>query len=143
MILDSMIYSVTSLTQPRAERLNMKLAIAALTLCLSTSVFANNSEWQFVADTKDGNFNIYAKKHDMSVEDGVAMVITKTVRKKPSGVEFYLVGVKLTGCKAKFGEITHFNLQGDFKFNSDFVFGGGNVAAAIATYLCHQATWYK
>ena len=49
--------------------------------------------------------------------------------------------VSIKDCEREMGKVVTLNLDGQYRFENDFVFGGGNVATAMAESICGAYTY--
>ena len=109
-----------------------------LTLFLTFSISANE-DWIKFGETDASLFEgragsrIFSKTKsgkDISVASG------RILTKKDRSIEFVKWYVSAEDCNLGFGKMITLDMQGNYKFENDFVEKGGTVASSLAAMLC-------
>ena len=121
------------------------LLAAAIITIISTSIFAE-SEWVNIAASSDYNteWDALAGSLEFSKTKGgtpIALLVGRVTTKNTSKIELYKWYVSSADCKRKMGKIVSLGIDGDFKFENDFVFGSGNIATSMAESVCGAAEY--
>jgi hypothetical protein len=66
----------------------------------------------------------------------IAIASGRVVHQKTKEITFYQWYVSIEHCRARHGKLVTVDMDGNFKFENDFVLNGGNVASALAEMLC-------
>jgi len=115
------------------------LALAAL-LYSFPAISADNT-WVTIAETDGGKWQIKSGSLEFTSNKSnvaIAVVIGRTISKKQQ-IDLYKWYVTAPDCKAGMGQLVSLSLQGEFKFENDFVEDGGNIASAVAEIICGAA----
>lgn len=91
-----------------------------------------NSGYKFEAKT--GSLDFIQNK-----EGEYVAVILVRITDPNNSVTFLKNYVTASDCSKKMGKVVSLNLDGSFKFENDFVFGGGTGAANMAEVICGAA----
>lgn len=124
-------------------KINRGLILAILTFFSSPS-FAE-SGWVDIATNPDGS--VWAAKSgslEFSETKGktpIALVVGRVTNSKTSKIDLYKWYVSGTDCASEMGKIVSLNISGEYLFENDFVFGAGNIAAAMAELICGAAQY--
>lgn len=86
-------------------------------------------------DIKKSSLEITKTKADIPI----AVVIGRITTPKTSNVSVYKWYVSLQDCVNELGKVVSLDMAGDYQFENDFVFGGGNMAAAMGEMICGAA----
>lgn len=89
-------------------------------------------------DVKNGSFEVTKTKGDVPI----AVVVGRISNPKTSNISVYKWYVPLQACVDKLGTVVSLNVSGEYQFENDFVFGGGNMAAAMGETICGVAEKY-
>ena len=118
------------------------LLITAIIPFVSTSSLAE-SEWVNIAMSNDkSEWDALAGSLEFSKTKGgtaIAIVVGRVKDKKTSQIELYKWYVSAADCKREMGKIVSLGIDGDFKFENDFVFGSGSIGTAMAEVVCGAA----
>lgn len=121
-------------------------ALASL-LIVSVSSVAADEGWSLIGvsekanvryDVKNGSFELTKTKGEVPI----AVVIGRVTDSKTLSIAVYKWYVPLQACVDKFGKVVSLNISGEYQFENDFVFGGGNIAAAMGETICGVAEHY-
>ena len=117
----------------------MKHFVGALLIFgLSASVTAQ-TEWVNVASSDTAEYDIQAGSlEELNTKGGIpiATVIGRTTRKSTKRIELSKWYVSFKDCDRTLGKIVTLDVDGKYQFESDFVFGGGNIASALSEMIC-------
>lgn len=89
-------------------------------------------------DVRNGSFEITKTKGEVLV----AVVVGRITDPRTSNISVYKWYVPLQACVDKLGTVVSLNVSGEYQFENDFVFGGGNIAAAMGETICAVAEQY-
>lgn len=124
-------------------KVNRSLILSILTFFSSPS-FAE-SEWVDIATHPDGS--VWAAKAgslEFSETKGkisIALVVGRVTNSKTSKINLYKWYVSGADCANEMGKVVSLNISGEYEFENDFVFGAGNIAAAMAESICGAAQY--
>ncbi|MDY0148299.1 MAG: hypothetical protein RBR56_09640 [Halothiobacillus sp.] len=89
-------------------------------------------------DVRNGSFEVTKTKGDVPI----AIVVGRITDPRTSNILVYKWYVPLQACVDKLGTVVSLNVSGEYQFENDFVFGGGNIAAAMGETICGVAEQY-
>lgn len=94
------------------------------------TLISTNSDFEYSG--KHGSFErVRNKSNDM-----VFVIVGREVNKKTKNIGVEKWYVRDSDCRRKQGKIVTLSINGDFKYDNDFVFGAGNVASGMAEFIC-------
>lgn len=119
--------------------------VSVISLFLSFSASAE-SNWISIGESNDGlkweakpgSFEFSKNKNNVSI----AVLAGRVVNSKTTDIRLYKWYVSASDCANKMGKLVSLNVGGEFEFDSDFMFGGGNVSSGIAEFICSVAGEY-
>ena len=126
----------------RSNNICKTLVIAALLCCIGavsaedgwTNIgVSKKDEVQY--DVKNGSFEVTKTKGDVPI----AVVIGRKSNPKTSSISVYKWYVPLQACVDKLGKVVFLTVSGEYDYEVDFVYGGGNMAAAVGETICNVA----
>lgn len=94
------------------------------------TVVSGNSDVEFSG--KHGSFERVKNKSN----DDVFVIVGREVNKKTRNIVVEKWYVRASDCRRQQGKIVTLNINGDFKYDNDFVFGAGNIASGMAEFIC-------
>lgn len=97
---------------------------------------SNNDNIRY--DVRNGSFEVTKTKGGVPI----AVVVGRITNPKTSNISVYKWYVPLQACVDKLGTVVSLNVSGEYRFENDFVFGGGNIAAAMGETICGVAEKY-
>lgn len=116
----------------------MKTKALVLLFCFSSGV-ASAADWLPVSssDRADyfglaGSFKVTTNK----AGDEIAVMTGKNDNKADRTVTLEKLYVRVRDCKAQQGKVVALTMEGDFKYDFDFIFGAGNVGSTKAEFIC-------
>lgn len=124
--------------------LAMKYIVLSL-LVLQLWITAANADdgWLTIALSKDGmSWQAKPGSLEFSKTKGgtpIAVVTGRVTEKSKSRITVEKWYVALSECVAEQGKLVTLKISGDFHYESDFVFGSGNVASGMAEMICAAA----
>jgi hypothetical protein len=86
-------------------------------------------------EAKPGSFEFSKNRNDAAI----AVLAGRVVSSKPYEVSLHKWYVTGTDCKNKMGKLITLSVGGDYQYENDFIFDSGNVASAIAEFICTVA----
>jgi len=89
-------------------------------------------------DVRNGSFEVTKTKGEVPI----AVVVGRISNPKTSNISVFKWYVPLQACVDKLGTVVSLNVSGEYQFENDFVFGGGNIAAAMGETICGVAERY-
>jgi hypothetical protein len=111
------------------------LALTALTTCLP--VMANN--WIPLAASDSGAYYGLAGSYEVRRNKSQEQIVVWTEKfedRSASRISLQKLYVRTSDCLKKQGKGVVVNMDGDFKYEFDFIFGAGTVGSARAETLC-------
>lgn len=119
-----------------------KIIAMAIALFVATSAYSQ-VEWSNISTQNDGTrWDVKAGSLEFSTTKGgtsIATVVGRMTNPNTSDVSLSRWYVSANDCSRRMGKMVSLDVNGAFKFESDFVIGGGNVASAIAEVVCGAA----
>ncbi|WP_322629592.1 hypothetical protein [Halothiobacillus sp.] len=119
--------------------------VCALPVFLFVAPSANaQSEWRKFQTTPDNNIELDVKFGSMRAEttkEGTTInaLTVRVLNKITNTINLEKWYVSSKDCKGKAGELVTAHINGKFMSETDFVFGGGNVASYMAEVICNAA----
>lgn len=121
----------------------MKLIMALCVAGLAYTCAASPSGWLRIVEGVDGS-KLDGLAGSLKIIPGyssnLAELVVRRTPKKGDVVNLEKWRVPLSGCEAKMGAIYIAKIDGTILSESEFVFGGGNIASIIAETICKAAT---
>ncbi len=116
--------------------------VSAIALFLSFSASAGTN-WISLGETKDGlkweakpgSFEFSTNRNKVSI----AVIAGRVLNSKTTDIELYKWYVSAADCSKKMGKLVSLSISGEYQFDSDFMYGSGNVASDIAEFICAVA----
>ncbi|MEW9840569.1 MULTISPECIES: hypothetical protein [Pseudomonas] len=116
--------------------------VSAISLFLSFSAAAGTN-WISLGSTNDGlkwegkpgSFEFTTTKNKAAV----ALIAGRVVNSKTSDIQLYKWYVSVADCNNNMGKLVSLSVGGEYEFDSDFMFGSGNVSSSIAEFICAVA----
>jgi hypothetical protein len=111
------------------------ISIALIASCSSVMAedwinVATNESTEFQA--RSGSFVVTTNKGNVQI----AVVTGKTLDKKENRIDLEKWYVSTADCSRKQGKVATLSLDGTFKYDSDFIFGAGNMGSEKAEFIC-------
>ena len=103
------------------------------------------SEWTNVATSKDGtkwaiqNGSFEFSKTKAGIP--IAAVVGRISDPNRNSVSLNKWYVSAEDCSKRMGKVVTTNVSGEYRFESDFVIGSGNIASAMAEAICNVADY--
>ena len=82
-----------------------------------------------------GSFEFSTNKSNTAI----AVLTGRQVDLKSKQIDLRKWYVSAVDCNNKMGKLVTLTVSGDYRFENDFVYDGGNVASAIAGFICDVA----
>jgi len=122
----------------------MRILLVSLVLLLcsiATSWAADG--WVTIASTNEGGrWEAQVGSLEFSKTrggDAITVIIGRITFAGTNTVSLYKWYVPLKDCVSGSGVVITLNMSGEYQFENDFVFNGGNVASAMASIICEAA----
>jgi len=117
----------------------LKILCGALLLKLNSIALAEDDEWVYSSGNNENSF--YMKKRSFEIASNkkgeqIALVIGRVIDLKTNLISLEKWYVKTKDCYASQGLIVTTTLAGEYKFENEFIFGGGSIASANAELIC-------
>lgn len=118
-------------------------SVSAVFFLLSFSASAE-PDWINLGESKDGRLKWEAKPGSFEFstnrnKDAIAVIAGRVVNSKTSDISLNKWYVSATDCKNKMGKLVTLSISGEFEFDTDFMYGGGNIGSGIAEFICAVA----
>lgn len=100
------------------------------------------TDWILVGEAETRRWEVKPGSLEFSKTKGgtvIAVVVGRIVNSSPNQVSLYKWYVSASDCKNEMGKMVSLGVDGEYKFENDFVFGSGNVASSIAQRICGAA----
>lgn len=116
--------------------------VSAISLSLSFSVFAG-IDWISLGESNGGlkweampgSFEFSKNRNKSSI----AVIAGRVVNSKTTDIQLYKWYVSTADCSKKMGKLVSLGVDGEYQFDSDFMYGSGSVASNIAEFICAVA----
>ena len=108
------------------------VATAQLFSCYSSAEI----KWISLAET-DGGIKMEFSTNKSNT--AIAVLTGRQVDLKSKQIDLRKWYVSAVDCNNKMGKLVTLTVSGDYRFENDFVYDGGNVASAIAGFICDVA----
>lgn len=116
----------------------------AIALCAATSTQAQ-TEWINIASHNDGTkWAVQAGSLEFSKTKGgisIAVVVGRISDPNTSKISLNKWYVSAGDCSKKMGKVVALDISGEYKYESDFVLGSGNIASSMAEAICGAADY--
>lgn len=116
----------------------MKLIVAALLMAAPFLAFAQDN-WIPVSNSQYGEGFALKGSYVLTknkVGEEIAVITGKTDVKATSTIDLEKWYVRVADCRRKQGKLVALTMDGEFKYDSDFVYGAGSVGSAKAEFVC-------
>ena len=112
--------------------------LSLIAVCVLAQAQDQSPGWISVAATDEAKFEAQQGSFEVRTNrsNEEIAVVTGRVILKTNNVELQKWYVRTANCDAKQGKIVVLTLSGDFKYDEDFIFGGGTVGSATAQFVC-------
>ena len=119
----------------------IRMAIGASVLITTIGSAAAENGWTNIGrsakskveyDIRNGSFEIIEIKGNIKV----LAVVGRINDTKTLNIEVFRWAVPLQACRDELGAVLSFNLSNEYLETNEFVFGGGNMAAAVGESIC-------
>lgn len=103
---------------------------------------AQPAGWTSIGSSANENLTLEAREGSFELrfngtKEEIAVITGKAVRGGPTGsVELEKWYVRTKDCKNKQGKAVTLTMDGEFKFDNDFIFGAGNMKSEKAEFIC-------
>ena len=118
---------------------NKKLAILIMCLALPPVEAAAADDWIKLGESDNGTWEGRAGSAHFSKNNSGEEIVTasgRTTDLKTKRVEFEQWYVRVSACRNGSGKVVTADISGTFKWDTDFVLKGGNIASSLADMLC-------
>ena len=117
----------------------MKTLIGALAVLLfSISALAEDG-WSYVAGNDDmqmsGKHGSFQRIKNKAGQD-VFVILGKGVNTRTKQVDLEKWYVRAADCARQQGKLVTLTIDGEYKYENDFVFGAGTIASGMAEFIC-------
>ena len=121
----------------------MKLLVAWLCLALAPHLAAAQEDWINIANSDDSKWDVKSGSLENSKTKGgtpIAVVVGRISNTTTKRIELYKWYVSIDDCSRGLGKVVTLGVDGQYKFENDFVNSSGNIATAMAESICgaHQ-----
>lgn len=113
--------------------------LAACVLAGGVASAAGAEEWLDVASAKDMKFEARSGSFERSRTKGgkaVAAVLGRARDLKSTDITFEKWYVSEDDCIRGYGKLVTLTMNGEYKYETDYVAKGGNIASAIGDFVC-------
>ena len=120
------------------------LLAAALAGAMISGAALAQSDWIRIAETDDTTWDVKPGSFEVGKTKGqapIAVVVGRTTDNSSKRIRVYKWYVSLDDCNREMGKVVSLNVDGTYVFENDFVFGSGNIAAAMAQSICGAYTY--
>ena len=100
--------------------------------------WADDGTWDNVTTSNDGQDRYDVKNGSLVKTRTIAFVTTRVMHRHTGQADFYLMGLKRQACTDEMGELVITDLRGNKLAATDFVLGGGTIAAWVAEAICDR-----
>jgi len=110
-----------------------------LAASLNVGVVHAQQEWFEVAATDERIWEVQGGSFEESRTKGgdpIAVVISRVTTKSTKQIDLRKSYVPIADCEKRMGKVVTLDLDGKFRFENDFLFGGGTVASSMAEFIC-------
>ena len=117
----------------------MKTKLFAIGLCLISSWSVAQDQWSLIAYTSTDKY--YALKGSAEIvanktNEEVIVVTMKAEDIVKQVIKLEKVYVRTSDCLRKQGKVVFLDMDGNFKFSVDFIFGAGSIGTQKAETIC-------
>lgn len=115
--------------------------LTTLLFALSPAICLPQNAWEKISGNLTGTSEFFILRDSFEVRsnkngDEIAVVTGKLTDHKSSSIDIYQWYVKTEDCYRQKGKLITLNLDGEFKYESDFIFDAGNIASVNAEAIC-------
>lgn len=119
--------------------------LALATWC--ASALAQPTEWVTIAISRDNAaWDVQPSSLEFKkTREGVPVyVVVGRIRSGTnSRIDLYKWYVSVEDCNRGLGKVISLSISGDYRFDNDFVVGGGNIASSMAEAICESASFVR
>lgn len=101
---------------------------------------AQSADWIELASTDKSVWEGRAGTRAFSTTRGGKKIVAaegRVTSKQTNQITFSKWYVEVDHCRAGYGKVVTVSMDGDFKFDNEFVLNGGTVASSLAEMLCY------
>ena len=106
-----------------------------------TSSRSNSSaDWMSVATSTNMEWHFQASSFAISKNKGgqaIFLITGKRTDSRTKKIDLFKTYVSISDCKRRLGKIVFLNIDDEFQYENDFVFGSGSVATGMAEEICN------
>jgi hypothetical protein len=118
----------------------MKKGIVSAVLFLTCSL-ALADDWIMIAGTQGDDWIYYGLKGSYELKfnkagEEIAVITGKTDDKQKRRIDLEKLYVRTADCKRKQGKAVALTMDGEFKYDYDFIFQAGSVGSSKAEFVC-------
>ena len=101
-------------------------------------------KWLNIANSDESSWDFQPKSLDeVSTRAGVdvAVVVGRVVNNKTKKIDLRKWYVSVSDCGRQMGSVVALDVNGNYQYENDFVFGSGTIATALAEAICSAYTY--
>lgn len=119
-----------------------RIVLFLLSVLISLPTVAE-PEWVTVAESDDTAWAIQAGSLEQLKTKGgtpIIVVVGRIANGATRQIDLFKWYVSLEDCRGQMGKLVTLGIDGQYRFENDFVVGSGNIASAVAESICgaHQ-----
>jgi hypothetical protein len=121
----------------------MRSVVIAVAASLAASAGYADTRWIRLSESNDMVWEVKPGSLDASRTKGgadIAVVVGRVRHVKNKNVSVYQWYVTLEDCDREMGKVVSLDMDGKFRFETEFVFSAGSVASIMAEAICTANT---
>ena len=126
--------------KPKTHTLAKSLApVLYFVVLLGSNIAYAQQDWFAVAGTDESTWEVQnGSFEEVQTKGGelIAVVISRVTNKSTKRIDLRKTYVSLASCEKKMGKVVTLDLDGKFRYENDFLLGGGTVASGLAEFIC-------
>jgi len=100
---------------------------------------AAQDKWLNIANSDESSWDFQPRSLDeVTTRAGidVAVVVGRVINNKTKKIDLRKWYVSLSDCDRQMGNVVALDINGNYQYENDFVFGSGTIATALAEAIC-------
>jgi hypothetical protein len=96
-------------------------------------------EWYEVGSTDESIWEVQSGSFEETRTKGgdpIVVMISRVTNKSTKRIDLRKTYVPVASCEKRMGKVVTLDLDGKFRYENDFLIGGGTIASGLAEFVC-------